>query len=831
MSKKINNRDESILEKFNVKYLLSGLLLILVIVLVIFYKPMAIDGMEPSGGDILKSMGQTNQIRNYQEDTKINTLWNPNVFVGIPTYFKKSNENFNFDTLIKLLNRWFLDWRVSWFLVGAIGMYLLLKTLGFPWFISIVGVVAFIFWPHFQGLIEVGHNAKVRAVCAMPIVVFGFLNYVKKRNVLSILWFTLLFSLQFRTKHYQIVFYTMLVLLAIGIYYIVIWIKDKEFARLGKTISIFLIGLVVSILMSAQPLFVAKEYTPFSTRGGTAINLKENIVDNSAKKSGGVSFDYATQWSFSPRELMTLVSPRFLGGTSSEKYNGKKYPQWKNQALPTYWGDLPFTQSIEYIGIIIVILAIFGVIINYKDGIVLTFSIVALFSLVLSFGHNFSPLYKLFFYHFPFFDKFRAPVMTLILTTFNVVVLAMYGLQSLLEILEKQKFKTFLIISGFFAVIGLLFVIAPNILSFSGAGDGRFASNPQVLTIIKEIRKEFMITDTLRMLFLLIVFCVLVVLLYLKKIKKEILILGVFLLVAFDSMDVSNRFIKNANYLNRKNAERRYFRKSQFDSIMEKEKDYYRVLEIGGGFGSNDLAYRHQIIGGYSAIKPQLIQDLVDNNLYQRPDPKVPFNFPLANMLNAKFIVAPGKIEHPGLEEVAINNQQRKVLYKNHQALPRAFFIGRTRKLNEEKTVLKYMNSKIFVPDSIAFFSNKILKEKKYCVDGNIKITDYTPNSIKIQTNTIAESFLILSEAYYPIGWKCLVNKKETTIYQMNHILRGIEIPAGEQEIEFNFEPASYKKARMISFISTNVVWLLLILFLIFNHKEKIINFINKKNK
>ena len=819
----------SIIDKLSGKYLYIILFALLFISLMIFYKPMSIDGLDPGGADKLASIGQTHQYVEFRDKTGEDALWNPNIFGGVPLYFRLSNSAFNLDKLISRLNNMGLDWRIGWFLLGAIGMFLLFRTLGFPWYINIIGVIAFVFWPHFQGLIEVGHNAKIRAICAMPLVIYAFINYTKKRNLFSIVLFTLLFSLQFRTQHYQIIFYTLLIILGVGIYIIIAWIREKEYKRLYTTIGIFVVGLIVAILMSAQPLFVAKEYTEYSTRGGNAISLSEKKAESN--KTGGVTFDYATQWSFAPKEMMTLISPRFYGGTSGETYTGKKFPHLKNKKIPgTYWGDMPFTQSSEYMGIIIVVLAVFGIWVNRKNGMVITFSVLLLFSLLLSFGRHFTLLYKLFFYYVPYFDKFRAPVMTLILVSFNVIVLAMYGLKSLFEIDSKEKLKPFIIISGFFGVIGLLYIIAPNLLSYSTAGDARYSSNPQVLGMIKNVRKEFMQIDTLRMLMFLGGFVTFSILFYLKKIKKEILILGIFLLVTIDSMSVSYRFISTAQFFNKKNAERRYFQKNQFDKIMDQDKNYYRVIEIGQGFTSNDLAYRHQLIGGYSAIKPQLIQDIVDNNLYHGSDPKFPINFNVINMLNGKYIVLGGNVNHPALEMLSVNKQQNKVLFKNRSVLPRVFFVEKTKKLSNEKEVVRYMNNAAFNPKEIALISNKNLSEKTYGIDGEAKITDYNPNSVKIDMKNNSESFMILSEAYFPIGWKCKIDNQETNIYQVNHILRGIEVPAGEHKIIFDFEPKSYKRANMISSITTYMAWLVLIGLLVMDHKNRLIGII-KRNK
>jgi len=114
------------------------------------------------------------------------------------------------------------------------------------------------------------------------------------------------------------------------------------------------------------------------------------------------------------------------------------------------------------------------------------------------------------------------------------------------------------------------------------------------------------------------------------------------------------------------------------------------------------LAYRHQLIGGYSAIKPQLIQDIVDNNLYKSSDPKSPINWNIVNMLNGKYIVSPAKLDFPGLIVQSFNEQKKSILYKNENALPRAFFVEKVKQLPDEKSVVRFMNTASFKPESEA---------------------------------------------------------------------------------------------------------------------------------
>ena len=67
----------------------------------------------------------------------------------------------------------------------------------------------------------------------------------------------------------------------------------------------------------------------------------------------------------------------------------------------------------------------------------------------------------------------------------------------------------------------------------------------------------------------------------------------------------------------------------------------------------------------------------------------------------------------------------------------------------------------------------------------------------------------MFSEIYYPEGWTAKVSNEEVTIKRVNYVLRGLELPAGDYEIVFDFTPSSYT-------ISQTMMWIFgLILILV----------------
>jgi hypothetical protein len=802
-------------------------LVAIAILLSILLKPMLIDGLSPQGVDVVGSLGATHQTVEYYKETGEHALWNPYLFSGMPQYHRIAPVTLSIDTILNYLSRVFSSVFI-FYLFAAFGSYLLFRYLKMSPIISFIATIIFILMPHYKSLYTEGHMAKFRALMILPWVLLTFLYFLDKRNLFSAALFAIIFGSQIRTQHYQIVFYTALLIFAVGVYPVLKDLLEKKYLIFVKSSALVIGAVILAITMSSQPLFLAKEYIPYSKRGKTTINLEKTEVANTeTSASDGVQIEYATQWSTHPLEMMTWLIPRFYGGMSAEEYTGNEAQQLKGRIIPGYWGYMPFTQSYEYMGIIALLLAIIGIYAYRKKPFIRSLLILSIFFVLLSFGRHFISFYSIFYNYLPFFNKFRAPVMSVTVTSFIVSILAAYGLfylSSLPLIKSLKENKPILYILCGFLAIGVITLTLSQGFSYSFIRD---SYDPRVLEMIKTARKELLLRDLIRYLILLILSGATIFAYLFRKISFNIMILILAVLILFDLIDIQNRY--QNKFADMKKIEQQYFVKSKTDDFLLADKEIFRILPIGQLFGDNRWAYYHQTIGGYSAIKMYTIEELIENNLYKGWDKSFPVNLNLLKILDVKFIISPQAITHDKFELAVEDNKNNLFTYIYKDRLPRGFFVGKYKIISDQYDRLREINNKEFDPAVTAILEENLAENIQTPDSSWSRVKSFSPNEIEFDIYTDKKALFVISEMDYPPGWKINVdNQPVEKIYKTDHALQSIIVPEGHHNVKMLFKPDSYNYYVKISYASAGILYIIVILSLIMMYKDKLVGYFKK---
>jgi hypothetical protein len=805
--------------KIESKHLDIAFPVLLVILFIFLMKPLLIDGLTPQGVDVVSNIASTHQTKQFAKETGEKALWNPYKFSGMPTYHRHNAVAFSLDNILRKLGNLF-NGAFFYYLFGALGLYFFFRYLKFTPLISLLGVLVFILIPHFKSLYMEGHFYKFQAIMIIPWIVFTFYYFLDKKSLLGAALFALAFGLQIRTQHYQIVFYTGLLIFAIGVYPFLKLLFDKEYKLFGKSTALLFASLLLAILMAAQPLFLAKEYLPYSKRGKTTINIKQQKIEATTEQDG-VNLNYATQWSTHPSELMTWFMPRFYGGKSVEKYTGNAIPQVKGRDIPGYWGYMPFTQSYEYMGIISLMLAFIGIWFYRKDKFIISLLIFSGFLILLSLGRHFEGFYSLFFNYFPFFNKFRAPMMSVTLNYFILSIFAIYGVKYLYELVRDEfdwkKYKNLLVILGSFVGLGIIFWITGQSMSFTKIGENY---NPQVMPLFIEARKEFFFNDLTRY-FILILIVISFIISYLKnKINFTVLSLIIIAAITFDLLSVQHRVVKK--FINLKKVENRYFSPTNTDKFLSSDDETFRILPPAKSMNDNRWAYFHQTIGGYSPIKMYTIEELIENNVFAGWNKQLPINWNVLQMLNVKYAVFQNKFVNENLTLVHSNVGDKLYTYSLNNYLARGYFVGKAKIIEDDYDRLKFINTPQFKPSILALLEKELHAQIETPDSSFCSVKEFTPNRILLDAFTDKQSLFVISEMYYPPGWKIFVDNVEVEkIYKPNHALMSIILSAGKHEVELRFEPDSYYENITMSYASLGIIYVVIIFSVVNFYRAK----------
>jgi hypothetical protein len=809
----MESQTKSFLEKLDSSIWKNVILFSAVLIfLVILLKPMVFDGMRTGGVDVVGALGANHQYQKFENETGESVLWNKNVFSGMPVYHRKSAGAFSFD---KIIHRYFakvIYLNIWLYLTGFIGMFYLLRFFKLSWWTSAFCALGFILIPHYMSILSIGHFQKFRPVMYMPLVTFFFISFLNKKNLLWLIGFIFSFSVQIRTHHYQVIFYQIIILVFLGLFYLINMIRSGKISLFIRKILLLIPACVLIIGMVAQPLFVAGEYTPYSIRGGTG-----------EEGSSGLDTSYATRWSMHPLGVFNWTMPHFFGGTSQEVYKGNAVQQLTGKTIPGYWGYMPFTQTYDYIGIILSFLALTGLIANWKKPIIKLFSGLFLLCLLLSFGRHFQFFYDIFFNYVPAFNKFRVPAVLQIVMFLLAVVYAGFGLDSILtgDLKLKKVLIAVMIILVLSGMVPYLFGSSFNMVK----GDEAAQYGSATAGLIASARLDMMRSDGLRLL-LFTLAAALVVWLYLTKKLKPALFLV--LLLGLMLADQVPYVLRAEGELNNPTAlKNTHFRITNTNRKLLQDESYYRVFPITENpFNSNDYSYYHNSIGGYNAAKLRIYQDIVEFCMYKGIDPQFPLNWNVMKMLNTKYIISKQALPEDHLQVHYYDKSQEMITYLTDFGARPAWFAGDYQVVTDRQLRFAALNDPQFDAYETAILEKDPGVNISKPENGIIELTAASYNRMNYKVSHETPALMVVSEIYYPKGWKCYVDGEEIEIYKTDHVLRGVLLEnPGEQEVSFVFEPATYLNYLLVSKIAHAIAWLLLIGLSIYNIIKK------RKNK
>ena len=711
-------------------------------------------------------------------DNGIYPLWNPYIFSGMPAFSALSFNLFVYLPMLlyypfTLIGIPGLIFTVFHYLIAGFGTFLLLRRWKLKPIPAFFGGLAYMIMPYLITMLVYGHGSQMMTAVYIPLVLWAVDRLLSKPNLFNVALVGLIMGIQLQRGHVQIAYYTWMLVGAYFIYFLILSLRKENLKEIFlKTTPYFIVALALAFCLSAVLYIPVHNYSKYSIRGGSG---------------GGTGFDYATMWSFHPKEMMTFLNPSYYG------FGGV-----------TYWGKMPFTDYPNYMGILVLLLALLSVFIK-KRKITIFFITVGALGLLVAFGKYFF-LYKLFYKVLPYFNRFRVPAMILIVTQFCTAVLAGFGLNDLIEFMgnldnsAKKKIKKIILVG-----LGVLVVFAVYLLlfkdSFKSIMFAKYPANPQwnlqQVRYINNLRFNMVYRDFWFMISFVSGSLILSYLLLLKRVSLKAFALFIVVISFFDLYNVDARIIKPrvSPKVNVKNL------RDPACEFMASDSEVFRIFPVQNLFGDKHWGlFGLQSIGGYHPAKLKVYQDLIDNVGFK--------TMGILRMLNVKYLISPARFRDGNFEEVKISNTYLNGkmvpvgIYRLKNYLSRAFFVDSVRIIRDKKKIFSVLRNPDFDPREFAILEENPAQEVFKPDSTSVTVTKWGIHEMEFNVYTDKPSLLVISEIYYPNGWKAFIDGERTRIYKTNYVLRSVVVPSGKHTVRMVFKPRDIFWGLAISLIS-----------------------------
>jgi hypothetical protein len=798
------------LKNFARRHVFFVYILLSLILLSLFYYPYILNHKTLPSNHLGRRIVDTSLPSQTAHDHFVSPKWEPRFFGGTPS-FEKHYASSQIDIL---------DWSISKLLRQISApqfVYLLLNMVLFSLFIfwastalgnhpiaTFFASLALLFSPFFISLLSYGFHEELLSFFLLPLTFFLSAKLYLKKTAFYFCATAISFGFQLLRAGIYTSYAT---LLFIGLYLlfdIAFTLFTKKRAKTAVVSSLFVLcALMTGIFLSSVLLVPLLDESRFIT---------QSIFSTSPAISSSVA------------DMFSLFSP--LAGN-----------------MPFFSGTDSASISF-YFQVTLLVLAGTGIIFARDKMTGFLFASTVVFCLIAN-GHYIPFFRSLLPFFVPFYKNLESPSLFYGVFYFSLALLAGKGASCLLSfydtnkritnkrLVEKRTYR-------FFIGLLLLAVIIPLFVIFAKSHIIRpFVPEDTVFNVHQQRTIFFnLLFDALKFL-LLVALSVFFVFYYMQKKMSYALMISA--LTAMMFLDLA---VIDYKLLSRKVHQVPPVTIDQEDmAILEKDESLFRFFYLSGGEDRMPFPSRNwQNLTGPAIGKLKLYQDFLQETGFdhyqsylihpflakywrlvlrshqevwqpvpiQQIEPsRLNFDYAILDMLNVKYIFS---------EKFAINdprynlvNDSRPWLYENTTVLPRAFWADSVVVLTGRRRIFSHMRSAEFEPGKLAI----IEETPPFAIDkadsADVQITSYRADEIRLKAFTSHPALLVLSENYYPSGWKAFVNGQESKIYKTNYLLRSLFLQPGNYKIVFRFYPKAFTIGAWMSFAAATLVLSLLI--------------------
>lgn len=655
-------------------------------------------------------------------------FWNPYVLAGMPLLANHQSAILYPLNIIFFVMPFMQAWSVLVYsqpLLAALGMYLLLRTLGIGKTGALGGGIVYAFGGF--ATVWMQWNTLVHAGLWLPWALTGLYRYIALRK--SILWLFLSgcsLSCSLFAGHLQTFVYVFFVSVSWAIL-LMARVRQWQIA-LAVIVHYLTVGAVTCVQW--YPLL--------------------ELISQSAR-SVDLTWQSNPSWFLPYSHLLMFISPDIFG----------------NPVTQNYWGVWNYAEFSGYAGIIALSLSIVSAFTIRRKVVWYAIGLVILsLSMALPTPLGMAP----FIWQIPFIDSAQ-PTRLLFVVGFGIALLAGIGID---RAIRSIRFLSAAAVVGV-GLVGLAWVLVRS---------GVVTSDATSLSIaVRNLTYSSLIAGV----FALCTCTVYVVGRFDQSRKWLAFLIGVLCIgwISADSIRYSEKFLpeSRASYVYPSTRILTYLAEhAGYDRVMPIDKrilfpniaSYYRIATVSGYdplylYATGEMIAASERGDGNSAPPFGFNRIIAPSR----------FSSPLMSLLGVRYVLSLTPLNDPELTEVM--KEGESILYRTDKVMPRAFMVPSTVRYAQREKMIKDITTGAIDLQKVA--PGLDIPQGEWS-SGSAEILMYSSSRVVIRTDTEGPGMLVLTDSWYPT-WTATVDGQYRPIYQAYGMLRAVEVPPGVHTVEF----------------------------------------------
>jgi hypothetical protein len=142
--------------------------------------------------------------------------------------------------------------------------------------------------------------------------------------------------------------------------------------------------------------------------------------------------------------------------------------------------------------------------------------------------------------------------------------------------------------------------------------------------------------------------------------------------------------------------------------------------------------------------------------------------------------------------EVADRAPSGMTVYQLRHPLPRAYAVPEVIAVREDLDVLRCLYDADFVPERIAYTTEpRAAGRYPGSAGATLRWRRDDPDRLELDVDAPQMVFVVVADAWLP-GWSVAVDGVRAPLFRVDHLLRGVAVPAGSHRVTMRYEPPGW---------------------------------------